>query len=118
MEIIRMGLIRGRHELPVDNYVVDSVADPSDMAAIDRAVRSKLGKVFAPYMRKGTVNIPNATEYVDIPALVSSAELHLYITGLTSVALAVINYCYANGIPVTAWHYDLAKKEYVPQKLL
>lgn len=76
-----MGTVKGRHDMPVDDYILTDAVNPSDMDAINKAVFSRLAKVFKPYMVPGTVNVPNALEYVDVPAYVSTAELHLYVTG-------------------------------------
>lgn len=112
-----MGAVKGRHDMPVDDYILTDVANPSDMNAINKAVFDRLAKVFEPYMVRGTVNVPNALEYVDVPAYVSTAELHLYVTGLTSVVLAAFSFCKNNNIPFIAWHYDRDTGEYVKQNV-
>lgn len=119
MKNIKMGLIRGRHEMPVDLYILEKdVADPTDIMAIEQAVAERLGEVFEPYMGFGTVNVPSAIEYVDVPVRKCvGARLDLYVTGLTAVTLAAVNYCHIHQIPVTAWHYNRATGEYVKQKI-
>lgn len=112
-----MGAVKGRHDMPVDDYILTDVANPSDMNAINKAVFDRLAKVFEPYMVRGTVNVPNALEYVDVPAYVSTAELHLYVTGLTSVVLAAFSFCKNNNIPFVAWHCDRDTGKYVKQNV-
>lgn len=103
---IKLGTVKGRHDMPVDGYILESVEDPGDIEGINRDVFKKLAEIFAPHMKEGTVNIPNALEYVDVPAYVSGEELDLYITGLTSVAIAAMQFCHQNGITVHPYHYD------------
>lgn len=103
---IKLGLIRGRHDMPVDGYILESVEDPGDLEGINKAVFKRMAEIFSPHMKEGTVCLPNALEYVDVPAYVSGEELDLYITGLTSVAIAAMQFCYQNGITVHPYHYD------------
>ena len=103
--------------MPVDMYLIDGeVADPSDIKALEESVAERLQDVFGPYMGVGTVNVPNALEYVDIPVTKCiGAKLDLYVTGLTSVALEAVKFCFNNSIPVSAWHYDRETGKYVEQ---
>lgn len=115
---IKMGLIRGRHQMPVEEYVLDRVDDPADIPAIRQAVADRLTAVFEPYMGIGTANMPNALEYVDVPVRKCvGARLDLYVTGLTSAALETVSYCHRNGIEVSAWHYNMLTGEYVEHPL-
>ena len=104
--------------MPVDDYILDRVENPGDVDAIADAVYRRLSEVFRPYIRQGTANIPNALEYVDIPAFVSDAELHLYATGLTVVATAATAFCRDNGVPLVIWFYDRDKEDYVSFRVM
>ena len=103
---IKLGTVKGRHDMPVDGYILESVEDSGDIEGINRDVFKKLAEIFAPHMKEGTVNIPNALEHVDVPAYVSSEDLDLYVTGLTSVTAAAMKFCFQNGITVHLYHYD------------
>ena len=43
MEEVKVGLVKGRHELPVDDYIFDSIEDPMDFnrQARDRCAEGK-----------------------------------------------------------------------------
>ena len=43
--VIKMGAVKGRHDMPVDDYILTDVANPSDMNAINKAVFDRLAKV-------------------------------------------------------------------------
>lgn len=96
--IIKLGLVAGRHDMPVDGYVLREVSNVTDMAAIKQAVRQSLAEI--------------------LRAASDDVELHLYVTGLTSVALEVVSFCAVNGIPLTAYRYNRDTGDYIPQKLL
>ena len=113
-----LGTIKGRHEMPVKDYILTEVKDPSAVDEITDTVNKRLAELFSPYIKKGTVNIPNAAEYVDVPAYISSENLDLYVTGLTSVVLAVAGFCARSGISLTAYHYNSLTGGYIPQKVL
>lgn len=95
MEKIRLGLINGRHPLPVDNYILEEVADPMNMAAIHVAVYQSLDALLA-----------NASNNVLV---------ELYVTGLTSVSIEAIQYFIQNGIEYVAMHYNRDTNSYIPQ---
>jgi hypothetical protein len=46
MKKVKMGLIKGRHEMPVEQYVLESVEDPADIMTIRKAVADRLSEVF------------------------------------------------------------------------
>ncbi|MCI6062295.1 MAG: hypothetical protein MR726_02510 [Ligilactobacillus salivarius] len=94
-ECIKLGGVAGRHEIPgVKNFVLDKVDDPGNIEKI-------------------TADVVASLDNQDL-----SNGLDLYVTGLTSVTVAVIKYCFDNNIPLTCFHFDVVKKVYIPQEVL
>lgn len=96
MNNLYIGAIRGRHEMPVDTYLLDKVDDPTDIEGIEKAVDESFSRIL------------------------SGVETHdtccfLYVTGLTSVTIAAIKWCLGHGVSVTAMHYDVLTGRYFPQ---
>ena len=50
-------------------------------------------------------------------SLKDCCKLTLYVTGLTTALVTVINYCQYNSIPLTLMHYDKNSGDYFPQKV-
>lgn len=91
---MKLGLIKGRHDMPVDAYILREIADPTDINAIDKAVAEAM------------------------PALVGNAyKVDLYVTGLTVALISVINWCLMHGVQPTFWHYDTSTGKYYGQDL-
>lgn len=113
MERIKMGTIRGRHEMPVDDYFLDEVKDPSNISLMERIVSVKMFNLFKDHVTLEYTSGVNTAE----PTIcyVSDLALELYVTGLTSATAAIIKKCAVNGIPLTLYHYNTRNGEYVPQ---
>ncbi|MGO5336737.1 hypothetical protein ACTQZS_07995 [Bilifractor sp. LCP19S3_H10] len=117
MKIV-LGLVEGRHEMPVEDYVLHSVEDVTDIQGIRKAVCASLVDKLGTDIR--------VTEYgpslngieEDAAHYECSTELHLYITGLTVVALEVVRFCAMNGIPLVAYHYNCESGSYYPQRII
>lgn len=95
METIKLGLINGRHPLPVDCYILEEVTDPMNMVAIHTAVYQSLDSLL-----KGAS---------------SNTVVELYVTGLTSVSIEAIQYFVEHGIAYTSMHYNRETESYIPQ---
>lgn len=95
---MKVGLIKGRHELPVELYVFEEIKDVTDYEAMEEHCQEFL------YNHDGHID--------------------LYVTGLTAATVAFINAAVFlrsyDGISrsVTLWHYDLETKTYKPQQLI
>lgn len=46
MKKAKIGLIKDRHEMPVEQYILESVGDPADIMSIRKAVADRLSEVF------------------------------------------------------------------------
>ena len=89
MKTLKMGLCRGRHDIPgVESYIYPSQVDPLDLAGQAATAAAALAGV---------------------------EVLDLYVTGLTVALVTVINHCHRAGIRLTLWHYDRDSGSYYPQ---
>lgn len=89
MKTLKMGLCRGRHDIPgITSYIYPSQVDPLDLAGQAATAAAALADVEA---------------------------LDLYVTGLTVALVTVINHCRQAGISLTLRHYDRDSGSYYPQ---
>jgi hypothetical protein len=96
---ISVGTVSGRHQLPVQEYVInEEIEDVTDVDSIQK----KVNKYFEE-------NIANVDDKV---------ELILYVTGLTLVVLAIVNACKKYGCDLVCMHYDRENDCYIGQKIL
>lgn len=96
---ISVGTVSGRHQLPVQEYVInEEIEDVTDVDSIQK----KVDKYFEE-------NIANVDDKV---------ELILYVTGLTLVVLAIVNACKKYGCDLVCMHYDRENDCYIGQKIL
>lgn len=87
---LKMALCEGRHEIPeaVDGAIFPQQLNPLDLEGMQATAATKLAGV---------------------------AALDLYVTGLTVALVEVINFCHANGVQLTLWHFDREAGVYYPQ---
>lgn len=118
MKVIKLGLVAGRHPLPVQDYILQEVKDPSDIEGIHHDVWNSLFSIFEGHIKPSFYGpgIDSADDS-DVYHLVSDIGLHLYVTGLTSVALEVVSFCGQNGVPLVAYHYNKDTGSYIPQRI-
>ena len=93
---IKVGTVKGRHEMPVNDYLVEKVDNPTDIATIEKEVNESFEKLIDKDTRR----------------------CYLFITGLTSVALAAVKWCSRHNIEVVAMHYDMKSGLYFAQRVL
>ena len=92
-KILKLGAVEGRHEIKgIDGYVLHAVENVTDLNGIEQAVFASLDE-----------------------KLVGYDKLALYVTGLTSVVLAVVKYCYDNDIELSCYHFDRDSNDYFEQ---
>ena len=89
----KMCLCEGRHTIPeaVDGAIYGNMLNPLDMVGMQATAAEKLAGVQA---------------------------LDLYVTGLTVALIEVINYCHANGVNLTLWHFNRDTGNYYPQPVV
>ena len=92
---MKVGLIKGRHSLPVENYIFDKeIEDPTNLDKMDKIVEEKLKNVD------------------------TKETLEVYVTGLTVALTTVIKYCLDNYINLTLYHFDKESGNYFPQIII
>lgn len=89
---LKLGLVKGRHEMPVDEYILEEVADPTDYEAIHVAVYQKLDQL-----------------------VTQDNFVSLFVTGLTIVSIECIQYFIEHGIEYQSMHFDLSTNSYFSQ---
>ena len=90
-----IGLVEGRHPLPVDTYIYDVIEDITDVQDIERRA------------------------YAFLSGYNKGDHVTLYITGLTVALVAVIKACQECGLTLTFMHFNQATGEgYYPQQVI
>lgn len=90
----KLGLVKGRHDLPVEEYIFDKeIENPCDFKAMQAYV---IGRFHV--LGLGTVH-----------------EIEVYVTGLTAAAVTVINVARLFNIDIVFKHFDRSTGEYVSQ---
>lgn len=116
--VIKIGTVAGRHELPVDYYVLDEI-DPYDMFRFEIMQGLSIAEVLKIFDRE----IPTIEESYGEKITVS---IELYVTGLTIATIHVLNAIKAitqkdsfrGEVRVYAMHYDRETEEYHRQWVL
>lgn len=123
MQIIAIGTIEGRHDLPVDNYVFSKVDEPNNIKWLEQYSFTYLQKLIGNDAIK-VVNYPSEKPVSHIGTkediyLEADVELHIYITGLTQATLAIVNSARRLHIhKLYIHHYDIYIKEFIEQKII
>ena len=92
---MKVGLIKGRHDMPVKEYIFDSVGNVLNFKRMDDQI---------------TVWLYNHRHDI-------GDRLYVYTTGLTAVVAAVVKACYEMDIPLSLMQYDMVTGEYVEQAI-
>lgn len=107
LEKITVGLIKGRHDMPVSDYIFEKVEDMFDYDAISNHITHFISrKVGLSYNEGG-----------GIYSCKGEKTLVVYVTGLTAVACELVDVCNKLGVPLTLMHYDRDSGDYRPQVL-
>jgi hypothetical protein len=94
----KMGLVMGRHQMPVGKYVFEEIKDVLDFNKLE---------AFALLALQNEFDVEGDDD--------ADSELHLYVTGLTAATVAVINAARVLDIGVILYHYDRDSDEYKAQ---
>ena len=113
MKEIKVGLIKGRHEMPVSNYIFDEINDVLDFDNMNKQIVNFINNNISVYAAYGCGI--NQIGYEDVEVLTSDTKLIVYVTGLTSVTAELIKVCALKGISLTLMHYDRESGDYLPQ---
>ena len=108
MEKIIIGLIRGRHEMPVDKYIFEEgIKDMFDYDEIRNHITDFiLNEVGVDYEADGLIYSNKGEK-----------SLTVYVTGLTSVSCELVDLCNKYGVLLTLMHYDRDTGAYRAQTL-
>ena len=115
IESIEVGLVEGRHPLPVSEYIWESIPDVLDFVALEyqatRFIEERVG-----ISKRSSIGL-NQTDYSEVECFRGDRELVVYVTGLTAATAAVIRVCALNGVRLTLMHFDMVSGTYVPQRI-
>lgn len=118
MEEIRVGLIRGRHALPVDEYIFNEELNfPLDYKKLDETVMDFINENVGIRLTYG-IGIDREPDYGELVCdLIREGlkKLTVYVTGLTPCTASLIKVCARNGVALTLMHYDPTTQTYSPQ---
>lgn len=110
------GLIKGRHEMPVEQYIFDTaIDDVMDFNTISLHIRTFIADKVG--ITTGIGTGLNQYDYTDVQVVHGNHGLVVYVTGLTAVTAELIRVCAMNGIHLTLMHYNTATGCYVEQPI-
>lgn len=99
MKNIKVGLVAGRHTMPVDGYIFDEIKDVLDFNFINTGVEKFIN------------SLPVVNGKLD-------CNLNIYVTGLTSVTISLLsnlkNLNFDKG-QIKFYHFDRDTNTYKPQ---
>lgn len=110
---VTVGLIKGRHAMPVKEYIFDSTESIFDYDSMNTTIMSFLEENVG--IRKTYGTGINQADYTDCEVFLGQKDLVVYVTGLTAVTAQLISCCARNGVSLTLMHYDMQSGEYIPQ---
>lgn len=115
--VFKLGTVKGRHEMPVKNFIFDQEITDFRIPMIELHVRQYLEQLLEAYRIKYTpeLNYAQLRNHYKF-------RIDLYITGLTSVTTSVIKVLAGghspmggNGIGLNVYHYDPITQDYQGQ---
>ena len=89
-----MTLCESRHEIPqaIDGGIFpNEITDPMNMLGLYKTAKTRLDP-----MKKDGMKV-----------------LNLYVTGMSTALVTVVNYCLKNNVTLVTWHYDKKSGKYV-----
>lgn len=108
METVVVGLIKGRHEMPVSSYIFEEeIKDMFDYHEIRKHISNFIHSKVGVDFNRGDIIYSNKGQ----------KSLIVYVTGLTSVACELVDVCNKAGVLLTLMHYDRSTGSYRPQYL-
>ena len=116
MDNVIVGLIKGRHEMPVSKYIFENaIEDVHDYDAIWKQISDFVETEIGITQTLG--NGLDQADYTDVYVYSGCKKLVVYITGLTCVTAELIKYCAFNGISLTLMNFDSINGEYKAQSI-
>jgi len=98
MDNIKLGLVEGRHDLPVTDFIYQEgdITFPLDMGKLAEIADKRLSKLGA----------------------ITYTSLDIYVTGLTAATLAVMRVAFVRGYLVTFHHFDRDSGTWLSQDVI
>ena len=130
MATFNIGLVRGRHEMPVTNYVWDEIPDVLDFSGMEYHAMRFIGHLADEAILAGKdeeVKVyGSGFAFPRCRIGAEPVELNLYVTGLTAATVAVVNAAIrfnrdslstlsSQSISLTLYHFDRESGKYRPQ---
>ena len=114
-EIISVGLVAGRHDIPVSEYIFpDGIDDVTDFVGMEQIATKFFKKIYS----LGSHTEWNSTpDYTDYEISVGDYVVRIYVTGLTAALIAAINAANVFQVRVQIMHFDRNTNTYIPQDL-
>ena len=112
---IKVGLIRNRHEMPVDEYIFDCIEDVHNYDSMRETINSFLLERVG--LETGWGIGLNQWSEDTVTIVKGKNSLVVYVTGLTPVTAELVSACLRNGVSLTLMNYDSVNGTYVPQKM-
>lgn len=111
--IVRVGLIKDRHSMPVQEYIFDKVINVFDYEYMTNVVNSFLRTRMDIEITEGIAL--NQCDLKTVPIIKGKKKLVVYVTGLTSATAEVIKWCAKHGVSLTLMHFDYSTGGYRSQ---
>jgi hypothetical protein len=111
-----MGLVKGRHEMPVDDFIFGGLLDPTDIEGLEEIACDRLSELFTDVFVSVT-SLPNQANFTNVPVY-KRGRLNLYVTEFTAALVAVLNADRCLGIDVTLYHFNFITGDYNTQEVL
>ena len=112
---IHVGLINGRHDMPVNDYIFDSVDDVFDYDDINRIVTNYIWDNCD--VQKTNGKPINGTRDAEASVYKARNELVVYATGLSCVNAALVAACARYGVRLMLMHHDRDTGNYYAQRV-
>lgn len=98
MEKLTIGLVEGRHDLPVTEFIYQEgdITFPLDMGHLAEIADKRLSQLGA----------------------ITYTSLDVYVTGLTAATLALMRVAFVRGYLVTFRHFDRDSGSWIPQDVI
>lgn len=109
-------LIKGRHEIPVSQYIFENAIE--DVHNYEEIGKHILDFLINKVGIKSTYGSGiNQNDYTDVEVWQGTRELVVYVTGLTCVTAELIKLCAYNGVRLTLMNFDSVSGEYKAQRI-
>ena len=110
--VFQLGTVKGRHEMPVGNFIFEEDIKDFSIHSIEAHVDIYIQHLIDVFADK---YFPELSQREFRKQCILT--INLYITGLTSVTTSVIKICNDNKIGLNVFHYDPTTQSYQEQAI-